>query len=349
MPPDEEFISGTGLGFGMSAGPIGIDFYNRWYGGRVDPDRFFVFVGNRNLVDRDYRRFVVPRDRVKIVLGRTRPATKFEVVNNHVVNRGIDLRIIERATGRKIAPVSAKVVIKPNAVITSVSEAKEIRQRERVAHPIDVKAARRAASGDKSTPDAATPNGGKAAGDNQPNTTGEGDDTRRGRKNNPSGAPGQDNGASDTTTPASGADTSSGEKAGGGARTRAPSGDSTSAPPDKGANPKRTRAPGADTGTNGSGDAGTGGGGNGADQTGPTSPAGSDASGQPGRRSGPARTPGSDSGNASSGTQSDAPASHPPRRLGGSSGNANGSNATGGSGTGSGSRNRSGHRPGQQR
>jgi hypothetical protein len=143
MPPDEDFISGSGPGFGVNIGPIGIDFYNRWYGSRVDPDRFFVFVGNRNLVDRDYRRFVVPRDRVKIIIKGTRPITKIEVVNNHVVNRGIDVRMVERATGRRIAPVSAKTVIKPGAIITTVNEAKQIRQRERVAHPIDVTAARR--------------------------------------------------------------------------------------------------------------------------------------------------------------------------------------------------------------
>src|SRR4051794_5242713 len=50
MPPDEDFISGAGPGFGVNIGPIGINFYDRWYRGRVDPDRFFVFVGNRYLV-----------------------------------------------------------------------------------------------------------------------------------------------------------------------------------------------------------------------------------------------------------------------------------------------------------
>lgn len=137
LPPDEAFLSGTGLSFGVNLGSIGIDFYRRWYEGRVDPDRFYVFVDNRHLVERDYRRFRVPTERVVTIINRTRPVTRYEVVNNRVVNRGVDVRVIERATGRRIAPVSAKVVIKPNAVITTVDEAKKVRERERAQHPIE--------------------------------------------------------------------------------------------------------------------------------------------------------------------------------------------------------------------
>lgn len=126
LPPDESFISGTAMSFGVELGPVGIDFYRKWYGGRVDPDRFYVFVGNAHLVDRDYRRFVVPRERVVTIINRTRPVTRFEIVNDRVVNRGVDVRIIERASGHRIAPVSAKIVVKPNAVITTVGEAKQI-------------------------------------------------------------------------------------------------------------------------------------------------------------------------------------------------------------------------------
>lgn len=147
LPPDEEFVSGTGPGFGLKIGSIGLNFYTDWYGGRVDPDRFFVFVDNRHLVERDYRHFAVPRDRVKIIINRTRPITTFEVVNNRVVNRGVDIKMVERATGRRIAPVSAKAVIKPGAVITTVDEGNQVRSRERVAHPIDVPAVRRSGGG----------------------------------------------------------------------------------------------------------------------------------------------------------------------------------------------------------
>ncbi len=165
LPPDEAFISGSGAFFGLNLGPIGINFYDRWYRGRVDPSRFFVFVNNRHLAQRDYRRFVVPRDRIKIVFGRTRAAGKFEVVNNRVVNRGIDIRVVERASGRRIAPVSAKMVIKPNAVITTVDEAKEVRQRERTAHPMNMEAIKRNGGGDAGGKESNEPNAAPGAGE----------------------------------------------------------------------------------------------------------------------------------------------------------------------------------------
>ncbi|MBV8798277.1 MAG: hypothetical protein JOY77_07915 [Alphaproteobacteria bacterium] len=155
LPPDEAFVSGAGLSFGVDLGPLAINFYDRWYRGRVDPSRFFVFVDNRHLVERNYRRFVVPRERVKVVLGRTREVTKFEVANGRVVNRGVDLKIVERAAGHPVARVSAKAVIKPNAVVTTVEEAKQVRERERVAHPVNVEAIRRGNAAAQDMPGAA--------------------------------------------------------------------------------------------------------------------------------------------------------------------------------------------------
>src|SRR5262249_48394448 len=110
--------------------------YNRWYGNRVDPGRFWVFVDNRNLASRDYRRFVVPRERARIVINNTRNVTKFEGVNNRVVNRSIDVKVVERASGRRIEPVPATRVIKPNAIVTTVDESNRVRERERAQHPI---------------------------------------------------------------------------------------------------------------------------------------------------------------------------------------------------------------------
>jgi hypothetical protein len=138
MPPDEAFISGTGLSLGMNFGSVGFNFYgyDRWYGNRVDPGRFWVVVDNRNLANRDYRRYVVPRDRARVIINNTRNVTKFEVVNNRVVNRSIDVNVIERASGRRIAPVPAREVIKPNAIVTTVDESNHIRERERAQHPI---------------------------------------------------------------------------------------------------------------------------------------------------------------------------------------------------------------------
>ena len=138
MPPDENFVSGNGLSLGMNFGSWDVGFYgyNRWYGNRVDPGRFWIFVDNRNLANRDYRRFVVPRERARVLITNTRNVTKYEVVNNRVVNRSVDVRVIERASGRRIAPVSAREVIRPNAIVTTVDESNRVRERERAQHPI---------------------------------------------------------------------------------------------------------------------------------------------------------------------------------------------------------------------
>jgi hypothetical protein len=170
LPPDEGFMSGTGVSFGVDLGPVGINFYRNFYGSRVNADDFFVFVGNRHLVDRDYRRFVVPRAQRTVIINRTRTVTKFEVVNNRVVNRGIDVKVVERATGRRIAPVSARTVIKSNDVITTVDEGKEVRARERTQHPVNVEAFRKArAGGSGENPGGGKPNGnGSTGADNNP-------------------------------------------------------------------------------------------------------------------------------------------------------------------------------------
>jgi hypothetical protein len=302
MPPDEEFASGAGFRFGVNIGSIGTNFYTKWYGGRVDPDRFFVFVNNRHLVERDYRRFVVPRDRVKIVLGRTRAVGKFDVVNNRVVNRGVDLRVVERATGRRIAPVSAKTVIKPNAVITTVDEGKQIRTRERTSHPIDIEAVRR---GNANGRGGSTVTGGmeSGAGEQRPNGT-------AGRASS-SGAGSNANSPSDNA----GAEGGGGKRGGrgGGANSGGqmsnPAGESPSGP--SSANPGRNRM------RNNTGNTVPAGGTmNSPDQTG-ASPTGSEASGAPRRRgsnTGSMSNPGPDNGGATTSPASEAPNANAARR-----------------------------------
>jgi len=168
MPPDEAFIAGTGPSFGVNFGAFSFNFYRNWYHGRVDPANFWVFVNKGHIVDRDYRRYVLPRDRVKVVIGRTRDVTRFEVVNNRVVNRGVDVKVVERAAGRKITPVSAKTVIKPNAVITTVDESKQIRERERAQNPVDVEKFRRGAAGKATPAELSVPAGGGKENPNAP-------------------------------------------------------------------------------------------------------------------------------------------------------------------------------------
>ena len=323
MPPDEEFASGAGFRFGVNIGSIGLDFYNKRYGGRVDPNRFFVFVNNRHLVERDYRRFVVPRDRIKIVLGRTRAVGKFDVVNNRVVNRGVDLRIVERATGRRIAPVSARTVIKPNAVITTVDEGKQIRTRERASHPIDIEAVRRGNANGRGGSAVTGGMGSGGGGGKGPNRSDFG-------PRNPSGA----------SPSATGSDENAGTQRGGGKRGERGSGmnpgeqvgNPAGEPPDgsSSANPgrKRTRH---DTGNTGP----AGGTMTSPDQTGASPTDGSEASGTPRRRgsnTGSISGPSPDNGGAAAGPGGEAPNANAMRRRSASPSNMNGPGAGPGSG-----------------
>src|SRR5580704_9688397 len=121
MPPDDAFLQGRGdAGFGVSfrfgAGEIGgLYGYSRWYGPEYDESRFarnWVFVSLGHVADLDYRRVAV-RNPVEIVdiIHRTRNVTNYTVVNNYVVNRSIDVHVVERAAGHPIAVVRAASVI----------------------------------------------------------------------------------------------------------------------------------------------------------------------------------------------------------------------------------------------
>lgn len=319
MPPDEDFVSGAGLGFGVNLGPIGINFYNRWYGGRVDPDRFFVFVGNGHLVERDYRRFRVPRDRVKIIIQRTRPSTKFEVVNNRVVNRGVDVRVVERATGRRIAPVPAKTVIKPNAVITTVSEAKQIRQRERASHPIDVNAVKRgnAGGGNQNPPDKGNAaGGGKMTGEGGANAPSNQNENRRGRGKNPAMG-GPQSGEPAETTPEGGTNGQTGN------RMRNPGGETMGGPTGETTGKNRTRGNANDNAGENA---------NAPDQTATTPP--TNPENPPVRRHRPgSTTPGNDrtmpsEAGTSPGDNGEGPSGNNPRRRSGSAGTMTGPNGS---------------------
>jgi hypothetical protein len=316
MPPDEEFASGAGFRFGVNIGSIGLNFYNKWYGGSVDPDRFFVFVNNRHLVERDYRRFVVPRDRVKIVLGRTRAVGKFDVVNNRVVNRGVDLRVVERATGRRIAPVSARTVIKPNAIITTVNEGKQIRTRERASHPIDVEAVRRG--------NAKGRGGGTASGGME---SGAGNDSG---PNNSSGAGPKGNGSDENA----GTERGGGRRGGRGAGMN--SGEQTSNPAAESPNGSSDVTPRRNRTRNDTGNAVPREGSmNGPEQSGASPTDGSKGSGNPRHRSsntGSMGGPGSDTGGEVTSPAGEAPNANAMRRHSASPSNMNGPGASPGNG-----------------
>ena len=138
MPPDRDFLRGNETSFSFSVGGGGIslrfgqgsDFYGygSWYGRDYDRDRFasnWTFVGAGSLGDRDYGRTVVNQTNVVNVIQNTTNITNYTVVNNVVVNRSVDARVVERASGRPVATVNAATVVNPT-LVTRVDEARQV-------------------------------------------------------------------------------------------------------------------------------------------------------------------------------------------------------------------------------
>ena len=69
----------------------------------------FVFVSSRNFLSTRIRTCVVPERTARVVVNRTRVVNTITVQNNVVVNRGPDVRVIEKASGRTVtaAPIEA--------------------------------------------------------------------------------------------------------------------------------------------------------------------------------------------------------------------------------------------------
>jgi len=130
MPPTEAFLAGDETSY-----DIGDDYdygYSRWYPGYSSQAyaSLWVFVGNRYISDRNYRNYVVRRPRVGGIIRQTRNVTSYRVVNNYVVNRGINVNIVQRAGGR-VQRVKASAVIKRPDLVTHADRGREIQSRMR--------------------------------------------------------------------------------------------------------------------------------------------------------------------------------------------------------------------------
>ncbi|HSZ75064.1 MAG TPA: DUF6600 domain-containing protein, partial [Rhizomicrobium sp.] len=112
MPPDEHFLAGDETRFDVD--PVA------FYGARADVGNLFIFVGTRHIADPNFRTYIVQRPQVADIFHRTRNITRISVVNDHVVNRSVDVRVVERFTHRPIRTVSIRTVLKPGATVTNV-------------------------------------------------------------------------------------------------------------------------------------------------------------------------------------------------------------------------------------
>jgi hypothetical protein len=147
MPPDPAFIEGRGLSVG--GGGVSISFgwnsdpyygYRNWYGGDYDDRRFasnWVFVGYGHVADRDYGRYAVrdPARTINIV-HQTTTVVNYTVVNNYVVNRGIDVHHVEQVAHHPVAVVPARQVIRRPNLIASIAAGQHAREQARMIAPM---------------------------------------------------------------------------------------------------------------------------------------------------------------------------------------------------------------------
>jgi|GEM_PF-1437520 len=149
MPPDEEFLNGgPRAGFAISSRDFGISLnfghendyygYSRWYGRDYGQDRFasnWVFVGTGHIDARDYRAYQAPRNNYTTIIHDTKNVTNYTIVNNYVVNRSVDVQVVERAGGHRIQPVRAADVIRRPTFVTQIDTGRQVQMRMRSENP----------------------------------------------------------------------------------------------------------------------------------------------------------------------------------------------------------------------
>lgn len=147
MPPDDGFL------FGFDLYRTRWDNWDRaygyydWYGPSFGPNlfiSFWIFVEDRHFADRDYVRYILPRDRFTGIINNTTNATNYVTVNNYIVNRSVDVNRIERAAGRRIPVVEPREVVRRGTPVTTVDVGRRVEENERSRHARDPNASPRA-------------------------------------------------------------------------------------------------------------------------------------------------------------------------------------------------------------
>lgn len=80
------------------------------------PDWAFCFVEERYMTDVHIRERIEPVTRNVTLINITKNVTKFEVVNGRVINRGVDVNVIEKATGIRVARRRLADVADPRSI-----------------------------------------------------------------------------------------------------------------------------------------------------------------------------------------------------------------------------------------
>jgi hypothetical protein len=140
MPPDDGFLFGNDLfrtrwdNWDRAFG------YYDWYGSSFGPNwfiSFWIFVEDRHFADRDYIRYIPPRNRFTSIVNSTTNVTNYVTVNNYIVNRSVDLERVERAAGRSIRSAEPSEVVRRGTPVTTVDVGRRIEERQRAQHERD--------------------------------------------------------------------------------------------------------------------------------------------------------------------------------------------------------------------
>jgi hypothetical protein len=144
MPPDQAFLQGAGISIGFGGGAIAFNFsdpyygYRSWYGD-YDDQRFasnWVFVGYGHVADPDYRRYAVGPAQTVNIVHQTRTVVNYTVVNNYVVNKGVDVNAVQRAAHHPIQAVAARTVIRHPQMVASIDAGRQAREQSRAVAPL---------------------------------------------------------------------------------------------------------------------------------------------------------------------------------------------------------------------
>ena len=149
MPPNRSFLEGNGISVSLGAGGGAISFnwndepdygYRHWYGSDYGERRFasnWVFVGYGHIGDHDYGRYAVhDPGQVVNIIRQTRTVVNYSVVDNHVVNKGIDVHRVDQLGHRPIAVVQARQVLRHPDLVASIDTGRRAREQARIIAPV---------------------------------------------------------------------------------------------------------------------------------------------------------------------------------------------------------------------
>jgi hypothetical protein len=144
MPPDDAFLGNGGptvsvsVNFGDWSDTGGFYGYSRWYGPRFNEDRFgalWTFVPAAHVADPAYRNYAVPRPQVVNVIRVSRNVTNYTVVNNVIINKSVNITMVQGAGGRPVAPVHAAAVLHSTRWVAPVNRGQQLQAQMRQLHP----------------------------------------------------------------------------------------------------------------------------------------------------------------------------------------------------------------------